>query len=134
MSDGSLAEVLRTLRPTLKEEKFVFVSVPVERTSESLSWIPLSTMLEPEGLSLVLEKQVAERHNLPYEGVFKLITLQVVTDLQLVGLTAVIAGELAREEIPANVIAGCYHDHILVPADRAERAISILRQIAGIRD
>ena len=49
------------------------------------------------------------------------------TALDAVGLTAAVATALAEHGIPANVIAGFYHDHLLVPEDRADDAVAVLR-------
>ena len=32
---------------------------------------------------------------------------------------------------PCNVLAGYHHDHLLVPAERADEAVSVLRSLAG---
>lgn len=59
------------------------------------------------------------------------LTLTVHSALEAVGLTAAVAGALARARIPANVIAGFYHDHLLVPEERADDAIAVLRDLSG---
>ncbi len=45
------------------------------------------------------------------------ITLTVHSDLQAVGLTAAFAAALAQADIPCNVVAGAYHDHLFVPVE-----------------
>ena len=47
----------------------------------------------------------------------------------VLGLSRVVSPRLAAEGIPANVLAGFHHDHILVPADRADDAIAALRSL-----
>ena len=59
------------------------------------------------------------------------LTLTVHSALEAVGLTAAVATALAGAGIPANVLAGYYHDHLLVPEDRADDAIAVLRSLAG---
>ena len=44
-----------------------------------------------------------------------------------VGLTAAVSTELAREKIPANIVAATQHDHVFVPSKQAERAMALLR-------
>jgi hypothetical protein len=58
------------------------------------------------------------------------LTLDVHSSLLAVGLTAAVSTALARAGIPANMIAGFHHDHILVPEDRADEAVSCLRRLA----
>jgi hypothetical protein len=54
----------------------------------------------------------------------------VHSDLAAVGLTAAVSAALAAEGIACNVIAGHLHDHLLVPVDRADDAVSILRGLS----
>jgi len=59
------------------------------------------------------------------------LMLTVHSSLDAVGLTAAVATALAAEAIPANVLAGYHHDHVLVPVDRADDAIAVLRGLAA---
>ena len=77
-------------------------------------------------MSLLLGKARADQAGLEYSGVFKGITLSVHSSLEAVGFTAAVANKLAASGISANVIAAHYHDHVFVPADRAEQALSLL--------
>jgi uncharacterized protein len=52
------------------------------------------------------------------------------SSLQAVGLTAAVSGKLAAKGIPANVVAGFYHDHLFVPSDRAQEALAALRELS----
>jgi len=47
-----------------------------------------------------------------------MITLMVHSALDSVGLTAAVTRQLADEGISCNVVAGYFHDHLFVPADR----------------
>src|SRR3954469_14930878 len=53
--------------------------------------------------------------------------------LDAVGLTAAIRTALADAGLSCNVIAGYHHDHLLVPADRAPEAITVLPDHSGFR-
>ena len=61
------------------------------------------------------------------------LTLTVHSAWEAVGLTAAVAARLAEEGIPANVLAGYAHDHILVPPDRADEAIAAIRSLRTAR-
>ena len=43
-----------------------------------------------------------------------------------VGITAAVSTALARVGISCNVLAGYYHDHLLVPAGSVDEAIDVL--------
>ena len=45
------------------------------------------------------------------------------------GRTAAVATALAEEDIPCNVIAAFHHDHIFVPGNQAEKALSVLQDV-----
>ena len=95
--------------------------------------IPLSDVLctfrEPEGTTLILEQSLADKHKLPYEYEAAWISLQIDTDLEMVGLTAEFSNELANEGISCNIIAAYHHDHIFVSIDDANNAMDVLREI-----
>jgi uncharacterized protein len=88
-------------------------------------------MHEREGLTLVLPRAQAEAHGLAYDYVAAWITLHVHSSLAAVGLTASFSAALAQAGVSCNVIAGYYHDHLFVPVERAERALSTLRALAA---
>ena len=59
------------------------------------------------------------------------LTLDVHSSLLAVGLTAAVSTALAEAGIPCTMIAGFHHDHLLVPVDRADDAIRVLRSLAS---
>lgn len=120
-----LDELLRSMRPKLIEGEFVFCTVS-GHIADYVELAPLALFRESEGLTLVLDKSVAESAGLSFEGVYRQITLTVHSSLEAVGLTAAVAKQLASQGISTNVIAAYYHDHIFVPANKASAALSAL--------
>jgi len=59
-----------------------------------------------------------------------MITLDIHSSLEAVGLTAAFATALGNEGISANVVAAYYHDHIFVPAVDAGRAVAALQALS----
>ena len=82
------------------------------------------------GRTLVVRREVADDAGLAYDFVGCWITLTVHSSLDAVGLTAAFSSALARAGIGCNVLAGRYHDHILVPHSRREDAVAVLRALA----
>lgn len=122
-----LAALLRTLRPELKRGQYVFctlteVPAPVQ---------PVATIREDEGLSVILDRDQADALTVPYDFVAAMITLRVVSALDAIGLTAAVAQALTGADIPCNVVAGHFHDHLFVPAERAADAMDVLEQVAA---
>lgn len=117
----NLHDILGALRPSVRQGSYVYVTVPTPPDIEAHARI-----LEDEGVTLVLDQAVADMHRYSYEEVFGWITLQAHTSLSAVGVTAAVATALARVGISCNVLAGFYHDHLLVPKDSVDDAVEVL--------
>ena len=130
-----LGEILRTLRPVLVPGSFVFVTLTREDVDVSRLGAAevFATVREAEGTSHVITKRDADASGLAYDATFVAgwITLEVHSSLSAVGLTAAVAQVLAAENISCNVIAGRYHDHLLVPEVRVEDALLALKRLTG---
>lgn len=122
----SLTALLAGMQPELQPGEFVFCHWPAASLADHEALNPLGVFVENEGLTLILPRSTAEGTGLEFNGVFRQITLRVHSSLQAVGLTAAVAGRLAECGISANVVAAYFHDHIFVPADRADEALLAL--------
>ncbi len=89
-----------------------------------------AVIAEAEGTTAVVSITEAERRGWPIEFVAAWLTVSVHSSLEAVGLTAVLAKVLADRGIPCNVLAGYFHDHLLVPFDRADEATAVLEALA----
>jgi len=123
----ALDELLKSMKPALLAPEFVFCTVS-GALADYISLAPVATFIESEGLTLVLEKSIAQDAGLQFEGAFRQITLTVHSSLEAVGLTAAVSAKLATNGISANVIAAYYHDHIFVQSEKAEMALSALNE------
>ena len=127
--ETQLATLLRSLDPELAAPEVVFVSFADAQYGDYADLQPLAMVQEAEGMTLVVQKALADQFQLAYDGVFQCITLKVHSSLQAVGLTAAVSRQLAQRGISVNVLAGYYHDHIFVPAQQADTALSALKAI-----
>ncbi len=125
VGETNLSKLLSSMSPELMPDEYVFCSVQGEY-QDFQKLAPLATYREAEGLTLVVSKQVAIASKLPFESVFRGITLAIHSSLDAVGLTAAVSTKLAEKGISANVIAAYYHDHIFVQSEKAELAIEAL--------
>ena len=126
----NLERILHNLSARIRSDVYVFCSIPNGVYGDFAHTNPIASFQENEGLSLVITQQAATRNKLSYEGTFRCITLAVHSSLHAVGLTAVVSQALAEKQISANMIAGCHHDHIFVPASLAEQALRIIENIS----
>ena len=126
--ERDLQVLLKSAKPELRPGTFVFVVVHDEAHHETLA--PDVTIREPEGLTAVVRRERADALGLGYDYLAAWITLRVHSALAAVGLTAAVSTALARAGISCNVIAGYHHDHLLVPADRADEALHVLADLS----
>ena len=127
-----LESLLTSLDPEMPEDEYVFCSVP-GNLEDYVSLNPAICVSESEGLTLVLPLTTAMKEGFSFHGTYRKVTCKVHSSLEAVGLTAAVSSQLALDDIPANVVAGFYHDHIFVPADKAERALKLLVKLSGNR-
>ena len=128
--EKNLQTLLGSLSPTLMRGNYVFCSFRGAGYGDYADLSPLASIMEPEGLSLVVAKEKADARGLSYESVYSGITLGVHSSLDAVGLTAAIATVLADRGISANLIAGYYHDHVFVQQQSAGEALEALLSFA----
>lgn len=86
-------------------------------------------VVEPEGHTYVVTVDDARRAGAPVGFEAAWLMLTVHSALGAVGLTAAVSTVLAEAGIACNVIAGYHHDHLLVPAGRADEAVALLRAL-----
>ena len=110
---------------------FVFITLPDATYGDASHLAPIASFIEREGLTLIIPKDQADASAVEYDGIFRMITLQVHSSLGAVGLTAAVAKQLAEKGISANVVAAYFHDHIFVPSHRADDALMALRQVGS---
>ena len=132
-AETDLDTLIRNLEPRTLPDTYVFCSVEDANYGALSQTSPLASFAEAEGLTLVLTRESADEEGLAYEGTFRCISLQVHSSLEAVGLTAAVTGELATEDISANVIAGYHHDHIFVPSHQVESALRLLENMSSRR-
>ena len=126
IGETDLDVLLLSMEPVLGKVNYVFCTVK-ERIQDIIEFDPWAIVREDEGITVVVEEEKAKEKGIKFIGPFRCITLNVHSSLYAVGLTAVIATELAKNNISANVIAGYYHDHVFVEEGKAEEALSVLK-------
>jgi hypothetical protein len=127
--ETSLNVLLRSMSPALNPGEYVFASVPEGSDLQRVQVI--GSFREREGLTVIIERQEAELLGLACGYVMAWITLNVHSSLEAVGLTAAFATALGEAGISCNVIAGFYHDHLFVGKDDAQKAMTVLRELAA---
>lgn len=128
--ERNLDVLIASIEPVVRDGRYVFVTVD----TATAAMLPAEIVVrETEGVTVVVAQAEADARGLPYDFVAGWITLQVHSALDAVGLTAAFAAALAEHGISANVVAGYYHDHLLVPIDDVDLAVIALEDLAASR-
>jgi len=130
VGERNIATLSKNMDPRLHAGRFVYCSFSDFSVPEGLT--PLCTYREDEGLTVIVDKAQAERLGLPHAFDAALITLNVQSDLSAVGFVAQVTRALSDAGISCNVVSAYHHDHLLVPADRADEAMAVLRAVSEL--
>ncbi len=124
--ETNLGVLLQSMRPELLPGEWFFATV---LSTEGVD--AAATVREPEGVSVVVDRAEAQRIGAGTEHPYRWITLRVHSSLDAVGLTAAVIVALTAHDISCNVIAGAFHDHLLVPAAQADEAMRALVEVSA---
>jgi hypothetical protein len=131
---SKLEDLLKNIKPELDGGKHYLSSVDESQLMSLANYLGHIRCIyrEEEGLSVLFSEEIKEEMSGFSEnqaGPFALITLRVKSDLMAVGFLAKITGALAKEGISVNAISAYHHDHLLVPYERKEDAMKVLRSL-----
>lgn len=129
--EKNLAVLIKEMKPHLNTGEYVFVSVSPNEAATISNKDIIGLFKEAEGITLILERSVADKLNLSYDFIASWITLKIHSSLDAVGLTAAFSDALAKHNISCNVIAGFYHDHIFVAKSDEAKTINTLNKLSA---
>ena len=128
--ETNLKTLLGSMRPELQPETYVFVTLPLDQSLPEGA-PPLMVFGEKEGWTCIVSEEAAGRVGLSGTFPCRMITLSIHSSLEAVGFLAAILPRLAAAGMGVNPVSGFYHDHLFVPADRADDAMRILQELAA---
>lgn len=122
--EKDLQVLLKSMKPVHNYGDYVFCKV------DKLVNIDLNDIVmffkEEEAITVILNKEIADKLKLEYALIMSWITLTVHSSLEAVGLTAAFSKALSDKGISCNVVAAFYHDHIFVGKNDLEEAMKVL--------
>ena len=131
MTGGTeLRALLADMRPVLQPDTFVFATVD-DDVELPVGLDPVMVFREAEGRTLILREVDAAAAGIPSTFPSRMITLEVHSALEAVGFLAAITTALAAAGMGVNPVAGYFHDHLFVPAERADDAMAVLLRLAA---
>ncbi len=125
-----LTAMLATLEVERRAQTYTFVTGDWPQLAPAAA----ACIDEVEGRTWVVPVDAADAAGAPVTFRAAWLTLTVHSALEAVGLTAAFSRVLGEAGIPCNVLAGYYHDHLLVPVERADDAIAALEALAARSD
>lgn len=117
------------MTPVLEADTYVFCTTDDPTRAAAAQPKALAVFKEREGLSMILERGIAESVGFETTLPMRRITLEVFSALDGVGLTAAVSTALGAANIPCNIVSAYHHDHIFVPSHMAETALAILQDL-----
>lgn len=128
--ETELKKLLASMTPRLLPHTYVFAALP-PGASPIDGLDPVMQFRELEGLTLIVTEDQAKAAGLAGTFRCRMITLDIHSSLEAVGFLAAITTRLAAAGMCVNPVSAFYHDHLFVPAERAEDALAILRALAA---
>ena len=113
------------MTPRLRPGRYVFATVPDGGAVPGA----VVTVAEDEGTTVVVDESAADGLDAEYPCAW--ITLEVRSSLAAVGFLAAVTRALADAGISANPVSGFHHDHLFVPWERRDEALTVLERLAG---
>ena len=128
--ETDLNKLIAPMHPELRDGTYVFVTIPLD-DADPVGLGAVMSFREDEGLTMIVPEQAASTAGLV--GVFpcRMVTLTVHSALDAVGFIAAITTRLAAAGISVNAVSTFFHDHLFVPAGRAEETVEILWRMAA---
>jgi uncharacterized protein len=128
--ETNLTRLLAGMTPKLRPGVFVFATLPHGAAIPG-DVEPVMIFRESEGITLILDEGQAGKAGITGAFRSRMITLEIHSSLDAVGFLAAITARLAAAGMGVNPVSAFHHDHLFVPADRAEEALGLLEQLAA---
>jgi hypothetical protein len=126
--ETDLQNLLANMKPLVHEGEFVFCTVS-PKSFAHLRVEPIGWFQEPEGITIIIDRDMADRERMKYESAFRMISLTVHSSVEAVGFLAAITRKLASAGVGVNPASAYYHDHLFVPSDKTEMAMRLLNEM-----
>ena len=139
MPTKEMMPIFASTKLKLRQHKYMIVSLPVENKEKVLDLFKYlsafnSITIDTDEVSIIirtndwrhLRKEFPVRTS---EGPYRIITFDIVLDLNLVGFLSVITDLLAEAGISVFAISTYLRDHILVKSGDVDEAMKILNEL-----
>ncbi|RUU11514.1 ACT domain-containing protein [Mesorhizobium sp. M7A.T.Ca.TU.009.01.3.2] len=128
--ETDLKTLLASMTPELLAGTYVFATL-ASGVAQPEGLEPVMIFREREGVTLIVTEEKAIAAALTASFRCRMVTLNIHSSLEAVGFLAAITTRLAAAGMGVNPVSAFYHDHLFVPADRAEEALELLVGLAA---
>ena len=139
LSPADLTQLLAQTRVRVDPRTFVIASVPVRfepalRVAVAQIHAPFFVQIGSDELTVALATDEWTRVRRVFPGAteepgYRLITLEVRLDWNVIGYLAAVTRALADAGVPVGVLSSFYYDHLLVRDDLLEKAEAALQHL-----
>lgn len=133
MAEGDLSKLLANLN--VKKHDGIWRFEMIDK--EAASWAELVNLRAVRDIAMLFQEEegltviTTATEETPMTNRWIWLELSVYSDLNAVGFLAKVSAALAASGIPCNVVAAYHHDHIFVPEEKSEAAISAIEALRG---
>ena len=126
--ETDLKKLLAGLKPVVSDAAYGFGVLPARKpVPADLS--AFAIIQEDEGTTIIAPASQLAAAGLAHTPGWSRITLTIHSSLSAVGLTAAVSAALTEAGISANMVAAYHHDHVFVPLNRKDEAMSLLKKL-----
>jgi len=139
MPSDEMIPVFVSTKLKLHPRGYMIVSLPVSEKEKPLelfkpldSFSSITVDIDEVSLILGVDDWETIKSNFPeylVEGPYRVITFDIVLDLNLVGYLSIVSAVLADEGVSIYAISTYLKDHILVKAEDSDKAMRVLGEL-----
>ena len=131
MAERDLSKLLSSLLVKQREGLWRFETID----KEAASWAELVNLRAVREIAMLFQEEegltviTTATDETPPANRWIWLELSVYSDLNAVGFLAKVSAALSESGIPCNAVAAYHHDHIFVPEEQSDAAISAIEAL-----
>lgn len=131
MAESDLSKLLATLHVKTHDGVWRFETID----KEAASWAELVNLRAVREIAMLFQEEegltviTTATDETPPANRWIWLELSVYSDLNAVGFLAKVSAALSESGIPCNAVAAYHHDHIFVPEEQSDAAISAIEAL-----
>ncbi len=137
----SIGDILRSAEFFTDDDEYILLKLPSAAIMIAAGIVaeigtPFNTLIvDKDEVSLLIQAEAMQDFEKRLQTAviaemrYRLITIDIVLEFDLIGFMAVISDTLAKAQVPILAMSAFSRDHILVPVDKFDIAMNALTQL-----